>query len=215
MMDRSMADSVHTKRDFWITPGHLAALGAATFFIALLAFFVGIQVGRSQRNHPEATARATLIPDPEQQDALEGLLREVEAAQSAAPTLTFTETLTEGNPPEPPVAAVEEPPATTDVVPPADPPPVPPPPPPASAPLPKGGWAVQIASYDSRTEADSHVDDLMKGGHKAYRVAALIRGRTWYRVRVGGYDTKNAAETARVALSTALGNRDLMLAEAP
>ncbi len=210
-----MADSVHPKREIWITAGHLAALGVATFFIALLAFFVGIQVGRSQSDIPEIAATTALAPDPDQQDALEALLREVEAAQSAAPALTFTETLSDGNPPEPPIEQPEDPEVATDVVPPAEPPPIPPPPAPSSAPMPKGGWAVQIATYDSRTEADTRGDELAQGGHKAYRVAALIRGRTWYRVRVGGFTTKEAAETARVELATELGNRDLMLAEAP
>jgi hypothetical protein len=76
---------MHTQngREIWITKGHLAALGTATLAIALLAFFVGVQVGRSQTKLTAVTASDNLLPDPEREDALEALLREVEAAQAA------------------------------------------------------------------------------------------------------------------------------------
>jgi DedD protein len=210
-----MTEPVQSKREIWITPGHLAALGAATFFIALLAFFVGIQVGRGQASAPTNPKLSTLVPDAKDQDALEALLREVDAAQSEEPALTFTENLSNGVAPAPPTEDKAAPAAATDVEPPPAPPPEPPPAATNGAPLPTSGWAVQIASYDSTKEADSHVASLVQLGHQAYRVAALISGRTWYRVRVGGFATKQSAEKARVKLSNELGNPDLMLAEAP
>ena len=45
----------------WITRGHLAALGTATLAIALLAFFVGIQVGRSQVDTPSTRHHGDLV----------------------------------------------------------------------------------------------------------------------------------------------------------
>ena len=98
-------------REIWITRGHLAALGTATLAIALLAFFVGIQVGRSQVDTPSTATTETLLPNAEREDALEALLREVEAAQAAAPPLAFPETLAEGGSaevPEPEKAEVVE-----------------------------------------------------------------------------------------------------------
>lgn len=201
-------------REIWITRGHLAALGTATLAIALLAFFVGIQVGRSQVDTPSTATTETLLPNAEREDALEALLREVEAAQAAAPPLAFPETLAEGGAadvPEPEEA--EE--VKTTVEPAPEPEPTPPPEPADSSPAPKSGWSVQIASYDNVADADARVAKLKERKMKAYRVAALIRGKNWYRVKVGSYPSKDAAAKARTELARILGTRDLMITEAP
>ena len=211
-----MADWVHTQngREIWITKGHLAALGTATLAIALLAFFVGVQVGRNQPESPTLTENATVLPDPNREDALEALLREVESAQAAAPPLAFPETLTEGEAPEVPEQQEEEE-VPTEVRPAPEATQTPPPDPPKSAPVPSSGWSVQIASYESATDADARVAKLQERGLKAYRIAALIRGHNWYRVKVGAYPSKDAAAEARTALARTLGTRDLMVTEAP
>ena len=74
---------------------------------------------------------------------------------------------------------------------------------------------MQIASYESATDADARVSKLQERDLKAYRVAALIRGQNWYRVKVGPYPTKDAAAKARTDLARTLGTRDLMVTEAP
>lgn len=201
-------------REIWITRGHLAALGTATLAIALLAFFVGIQVGRNQADTPVASDTETILPNPDREDALEALLREVESAQAAAPPLAFPETLSEGIAPQtPPAVETEEPP--TDVRPASTAKQAPPPDPPKSAPVPSAGWSVQIASYDAAVDADARVAKLQERGLKAYRVTALIRGVNWYRVKVGAYPSKDSAAEARVKLTRILGTRDLMITEAP
>ena len=211
-----MADWVHTQngREIWITRGHLAALGAATLAIALLAFFVGVQVGRSQADAPTLADASTVLPDPNREDALEALLREVESAQAAAPPLAFPETLNDGEPPPVPPAPDSEA-VPTEVRPAPEATQTPPPDPPKSAPVPSSGWSVQIASYESATDADARVSKLQERELKAYRVAALIRGQNWYRVKVGPYPDKDAAAKARTDLARTLGTRDLMVTEAP
>ncbi len=211
-----MADWVHTQngREIWITRGHLAALGAATLAIALLAFFVGVQVGRTQVETPSIADHSTVLPDPDREDALEALLREVESAQAAAPPLAFPETLTDGDPPPVPEAPDAED-VTTEVRASPEATQTPPPDPPKTAPVPSSGWAVQIASYESASDADARVAKLQERELKAYRVAALIRGSNWYRVKVGPYETKDAAAKARINLARTLGTRDLMVTEAP
>jgi DedD protein len=207
---------MHTQngREIWITKGHLAALGTATLAIALLAFFVGIQVGRSQIEAAPSENIDALLPDPEREDALEALLREVESAQAAAPPLAFPETLVEGKVPEAPETP-EEAPVKTEVRPAPEVKHTPPPEPPKSAPIPKSGWSVQIASYERVADADARVTKLQERKLKAYRVAALIRGHNWYRVKVGSYPTRDAATKARISLARTLGTRDLMITEAP
>lgn len=211
-----MADWVHTQngREIWITRGHLAALGTATLAIALLAFFVGVQVGRNQSDAPNVAENTSVLPDPNREDALEALLREVESAQAAAPPLAFPETLSEGEAPEVPSEPEAEE-VATDIRPAAEETQTPPPDPPKSAPVPSSGWSVQIASYESASDADARVAKLQERDLKAYRVAALIRGQNWYRVKVGPYPNKDAAAEARTDLARTLGTRDLMVTEAP
>ena len=215
-MDGTRTDRVQIQnsREIWITKGHLAALGTATLAIALLAFFVGIQVGRKQVEAPPIATSDSILPDPAKEDALEALLREVEAAQAAAPPLAFPDTLTEGEAPKPPEEATEEP-IETDVKPVPEVKQEPPPPPAQAAPVPKSGWSVQVASYDNATDADARVAKLRERELKAYRVTALIRGQNWHRVKVGSYPSKDAAAEARNKLARILGTRDLMITEAP
>ena len=80
--------------------------------------------------------------------------------------------------------------------------------------MPKSGWSIQVASYDTVADADARVKQLKARGLTAYRVGALIRGRQWYRVRIGGFEDKAAAETSRLKLQGELGG-GLLLAEAP
>jgi len=211
-----MADWVHTQngREIWITRGHLAALGAATLAIALLAFFVGVQVGRNQVDTPALADHSTVLPDPDREDALEALLREVESAQAASPPLAFPDTLTDGDPPPVPETPDAED-VATEVRASPDATQTPPPDPPATAPVPSSGWSVQIASYESASDADARVAKLQERELKAYRVAALIRGANWYRVKVGPYSSKDEAAKARTDLARTLGTRDLMITEAP
>lgn len=209
-------------RQIWITRSHLMALGVANLCVAALAFLVGIQVGRRGAEEPSlsAAATATFLPDPTQEDALEALLREVEYAQSAitpsgqavsnekADHMVFPEVLTgevaiqavtPTEPPTPEAVSVEPRPETApegDV--------------PAVA-----GWSVQIASYPTLAEAEAKMNELSALKLQPFRVAALVNGVTWFRVRVGGYPDRKAAEAARGRLSAKLGASDLLVASAP
>jgi len=65
------------------------------------------------------------------------------------------------------------------------------------APL-KGNYVVQVASYQSRAEAEAVKVRLADAGLQAYIVESALRDRgTWYRVRVGRHlDQATAAELA-------------------
>lgn len=217
-------------RQIWITRSHLMALGIATSCIALLAFLVGLQVGRSQAASAEvaSTAPLPLTPDTTQEEALEALLREVEMARatvgpnldggstpSAEVSLSFPELLQPDAPelglPDGDAAAAGASVATAD--------PAAAPTPPAGGgaegAVPQSGWSVQVASYPTLSEADAALASLAADGHEAYRVAALVDGQNWYRVRIGGFSSKTRAESMRRELQEKLGSTDLILAEAP
>ena len=57
-----------------------------------------------------------------------------------------------------------------------------------------GGWAVQIASLAQRTEADALRLRLEQQGIRSEVHEARVDGRTHYRVRVGGFNSRDAAQ---------------------
>ena len=210
-------DRLRGQREIWITRGHLWALGVTTLFIGILAFFVGLLLGRGDSApEPEAAADALVPPDVEN-DALDELLARVEEAsrgRAGEEPLTFQGTLVAGEPaalPEPEVPL--EPDAT--VVPPAHAGPEPPGDAPAAGRVPASGWAVQVGSYSSATEADARIADLAARGVNAYRVAALVEGSTWHRVRVGGFGTREAADADRARIAVESGSDEAIVVKAP
>jgi len=62
-------------------------------------------------------------------------------------------------------------------------------------PTPGGHLAVQVASTKDSKSADRMVARLREKGYSAFSVRAEISGKgTWYRVRIGYFDSKTAAE---------------------
>jgi len=215
-----------------ITKSHIGAMLTVTAGIAAIAFFVGVDVGRNKAS-PEAP-HVTLLPDAASDDALEALLREVESSQHAAtanaaePPPGFRAVLADARaaepPPPPPEGAppVEAPPPVEPTVEAAL----------ADAPVttipapeaptaetgtvrPMDGWAVQIASYHTVEEAEAKVKELEAAGYPAYEVTALVKGTTWYRVRIAGYLSQEVAYEAIPTLEQALGTQGLVVAKAP
>jgi len=211
-----------------ITKSHIGAMLTVTAGIAAIAFFVGVDVGRNKAS-PEAP-RFTLLPDAASDDALEALLREVESAQHAAaanaaePPAGFRAVLADARaaepPPPPPEAAPVEAPVEQVAAVAADAPvtTIPAPEAPTAetgAIRPMDGWAVQIASYHTVEEADAKVKELQTAGYTAYEVTALVKGTTWYRVRIAGYLSQEVAYEAIPTLEQALGTQGLVVAKAP
>lgn len=200
-----------------LTRSHLAALALTTVSIAVLAFFVGLEVGRSGRPQP-ALVQTPLVPDVKQQDDLEALLHEVQAArnpkQGQSGELTFLHDLPANRTaPVPPPSA--QPTSTPATVAPAPGAPIPHAPKDlAAGQVPTSGWAVQVGKYGSRSDADAQVDALNQRGFRAYRIATLVHGRTVWSVRVGGFTTRTRAEEARAELSEIVGDTTSVV-EAP
>lgn len=212
------------KKQFWITTPQLAALGIISLSLAALAFFLGLMVGRGQAaSDPQggATAKASvgLISAEMEEDSITELLARVEQAAAEHAPLEFPQALTEdslqlrlpvalpeeeepvavvaadeGAQPEVPVAA----PAVAEEVP---------------AP-PKKGWVVQVASFPRPDQAEERWRSVRAAGHStAYLVHALVKGQTWYRVRIGPYESQRAANIAKAELSESLGQQDLLVTE--
>ena len=57
----------------------------------------------------------------------------------------------------------------------------------------KNPWTVQVAAIRSRPSADKMVAELKKRGYRAYVTSGTLNQKTFYRVRVGAYGTRQGA----------------------
>jgi hypothetical protein len=206
------------QREIWITQGHLWALALMMFFIGALAFFVGLLFGRSQSAvaHSEEAELALVSPDVEA-DALDELLARLEALSVEDPqdgALSFPGTLGTGE--VFPVPEVEDDGEEEQaVIPPGRDEPEPPAESPTGGDVPRKGWSIQIASYLSVEEAEAHIAELDSHGLDGYRQAAVVKGETRHRVRIGGYSSRAAAERGQEEIAAELGITGGFVVQAP
>jgi cell division septation protein DedD len=201
---------VRGEDSIWLSRAQLTALGIMSISTAILAFFIGLELG--QRKVPEPvviTQDIGLIPAEVESDALVELLAKVEqAAAKTAPTteaavLSFPTALTETEVsvllPAPPAPGEGE----ELLVAPGE---------AASAPpsaeigsAPSSGYALQIATVESAEEAKAKVEAATAAGLKAFSVAALDAGVTRWHVRVGPYADEKEANKAKAGVLITLG----------
>ncbi len=67
----------------------------------------------------------------------------------------------------------------------------------------KTPWVVQIAASRSRATADEMAAELRKRGYRAYVSSGTLNRKTFYRVRVGAYGTRQEAMADLQRLKTA------------
>jgi cell division septation protein DedD len=72
-------------------------------------------------------------------------------------------------------------------------------------------WTVQVGAFPDEASATLGVYNLRSKGYSAYMVEAMIKERTWYRVRVGLVVTRNEAEELRKVLRSKEGLTDSFL----
>ena len=72
-------------------------------------------------------------------------------------------------------------------------------------------WSVQISAVPAKDIADTLVQRLKASGYDGYVVQAEVKGQTYYRVRVGRFDTREEAESVRQSLARQEGYRDAYL----
>lgn len=215
-------------RELVLTRGHLFALGALSLALAVLAFFVGLQLGRNEAPVAAVALADPLVREEVRSGDLEVLLGRVEAASRPAAALTFPAELprTEAPPVAPDPAEPIE--AVAAVAPPPDPFPGDPPRPGSAAiegvdgapalpaqEIPKGAWAVQVASRPDEADAAVLVDTLRAAGLAAYRVPALVDGVALWRVRVGGYASKDSAAANLSEVAARSGSTEAVVTQAP
>ncbi len=64
------------------------------------------------------------------------------------------------------------------------------------------GWTVQVNAFPDERSAKIWVDRLKNKGYNAYVTEVNVKGKSWYRVRVGQYGTREEAKKVEEALKT-------------
>jgi cell division septation protein DedD len=64
------------------------------------------------------------------------------------------------------------------------------------------GWTVQVNAFPDERSAKIWVDRLKIKGYNAYVTEVNVKGKMWYRVRVGQYYTREEAKKVEEALKT-------------
>lgn len=214
-----------------LTRNHLYALGALSLALALLSFFVGFQTGRGQVIASPTPTVTRFVPNEVATGDLEVLLARVEQATVGDTTLGFPAELPRTDVPpvvvapvlgeggvlvEPPVPPPEPNPFPVEARPggaslaPGEPEVVP-----STTDLPTSPWAIQVGEQAVESDADRHVETLQAAGLAAYKVVALVGGKTMWRVRIGGYSSKDAATAALSGVSSKAGVAEPTVTRAP
>ena len=64
------------------------------------------------------------------------------------------------------------------------------------------GWTIQVNAFPDERSAKIWVDRLKNKGYNAYVTEVNIKGKIWYRVRVGQYGTREEAKKVEEVLKT-------------
>lgn len=185
--------------------GQLAALASGFTVASIVVFFLGILVGQriEERKLLKKEEPVAKIP-------VQPLSRESASASQATAKeeITFYDTLTKVSPGTAPVkeskaveSAVKSVSRDTKAAPRAETPePIERVKDKARAETQGSGWTVQVNAYPNERDAKSLAKRLKDKGYDAYVVSSSVKGRTWYRVRVGRLGTGEEANELRETL---------------
>jgi cell division protein FtsN len=75
-----------------------------------------------------------------------------------------------------------------------------------------GLWTIQVNSFPDEASAVVWENALKTKGYDAYTMKAVVKEKSWYRVRVGHFASQNEAEALRKVMVSREGFRDAFLA---
>jgi hypothetical protein len=194
------------------TRSQISAIALITLALVVCTFALGYKAGASQSS-VSITSGQSLLPNTDEHASLEELIRQIESSNTLPAKdyifheeldtqrlplglrtdeqfleqtkLTSDHTL---NPPEPEITKLN---------------------------IPTSGWSIQVGSFPTLDEAEEYIATLTEKELDSYYVIALINNQNWYRVRIGGFNSKSLAEKARTSLSAKLGGKDFLVQKAP
>lgn len=195
-----MAENRREKdRRFYFTRGQLALLGATFTLASIIVFVLGMLVGKEIEARKVVRPEEPLVKIPVRPTTKGGA--DTESAKTKN-DLTFYNTLTKTPAAKPVEAKNEE--KVTEVAP----KPVVESKPQAKAESTESteaknnakSWSVQVNSYPDEKSANDLIDRLKNKGYNAFVTEANLKGKVWYRVRVGRFASREEAIKTEAAL---------------
>ncbi|MBI3063520.1 MAG: SPOR domain-containing protein [Deltaproteobacteria bacterium] len=208
-----MAENRREKdKRFYFSRGQMVLLGGAFALASVIIFFLGVFTGKGIEER-----RIVKMEEPPVKIPIKPAAPGGPAGQGGTTKeeMTFYNTLTKPTGAEP--SAEQKPKATKPAEKTAKPeskeskpqtkeaPPAPKPAPPVETSESKEsgkGWTVQVNAFPDEKSAKTWVDRLKNKGYNAYVAEVNIKGKIWYRVRVGQYGTREEAKKVEEALKT-------------
>jgi cell division protein FtsN len=204
---------------YYFTFGQMVLLGGAFIFTSIIIFFLGIFVGKQIESRKMIKPEEPLIKVPVKPSAGSATAPSAQAKEE----MTFYDTLKRSPGAEPTAEVKREKPARTEAKPrkaetkngapagrtvekktgaPVE---------TINAKTAKDAaehkadgkaWTVQVNAYPDETSAKQLVDRLKNKGYNAAVTEVQNNGKTWYRVRVGRYPTREEADKALETLKS-------------
>jgi cell division septation protein DedD len=179
-------------REIQVSSSLLVVIFLGVLALGVFIFLLGVSVGKNQARLSAPTRVVTQqIPEPVKEPPVKPTAAEIGTVPTSVPT--------SGGPSQPapkdPVVkpAAEKPPAEAKKAP---------------AVTPSGLYYVQVAAFTDRAQAQAAADKYKKQGYTV--VVANPKpadAKTWYRVRLGGYASRDRAENLLDKLNAAAGKK--------
>jgi cell division septation protein DedD len=186
-------------REIQVSSTLLVVIFLGVLALGVFIFLLGVSVGKKQASVATPTQIVTQqIPEPVKEPSVKPTASEtaagdVAASPQAAAPLTPAK-------PQPKEAAADDrtpvtkPPAETKK-------------PPAAAPAGSGLYYVQVAAFADKTQAQAFADKYKKQGYTTTLSPRATSTKTWYRVRLGGYKSRDQAVDLLAKLNAAAGKK--------
>jgi len=208
-----MAENRREKdKRYYFSRGQMVLLGGAFALASVIIFFLGVFTGKGIEERRIVKMEEPPVKIPIKPAASGGPGGQGGAAKEE---MTFYNTLTKPTEAEPsaeqkpkeskPAEKTAKPESKESKPQTKEAPPAPKPAPPVETAESKEsgkGWTVQVNAFPDEKSAKTWVDRLKNKGYNAYVAEANAKGKIWYRVRVGQYNTREEAKKVEEALKT-------------
>jgi cell division septation protein DedD len=179
-------------REIQVSSSLLVVIFLGVLALGVFIFLLGVSVGKNQARLSAPTQVVTQqIPEPVKEPPVKPTAAEIGTAPTSVPISGGPSQSAPRDPVVKPPA--EKPPAEAKKAP---------------AVTPSGLYYVQVAAFTDRAQAQAAADKYKKQGYTV--VVANPKPadtKTWYRVRLGGYTSRDRAETLLDKLNAAAGKK--------
>ena len=178
-------------REIQVSSTLLVVIFLGVLALGVFIFLLGVSVGKKQASVATPTQIVTQqIPEPVKEPSVKPTASESASGNvtSAPPDAAASQPAPAPAKPQPKVTAADKTPVT-------------------KAPAVSGLYYVQVAAFTDKTQAQAFADKFKKQGYTTSLSPRATSTKTWYRVRLGGYKSRDQAVDLLAKLNAAAGKK--------